>query len=753
MALVPIPLDVLVGAYYPWAENFWGFVAGVPYKNTAISDAFSLLLPHRILVMEAFRNFQWPLWNPYSFSGYPLLANWQSAPFNPLNILMLIFGDVIGFGLIVAVQPILAFTGMFLFLRNIKVTKSGSFIGAVSFALGGFMMTNLTSATTSFIFGLTPLGLFIVNKFLETSKSRYLIGLSLLTFCILTGGFFQPAFYALLLIGSYAILESLKKKERQKLMKISAWILLGAALAAIQLVPVIELLGLSIRSVDQNILEYSFGLLPLKNIFTFMAPDFFGNPTKGNFFGFLQYQEVSGYLGVVALMLAIAGLTIRKKDYRQKFFAGIFLIALGLAFENPASKLIYDIKLPLLSTGYASRWLIPASFAGSALAAFGYDHASRKTKIKFAFGVLMILGFAYFWINGGGFTATEIQVAKRNLILPFIISLSGLLIFTLPKKIAGVLICLVVLFDMGRYTVKFTPLVNSEYGTRKIEFLTRLKNRAGIYRVISEPGIMPANTWIYPRVYSVGGYDPLLYKDYEVWFRALDIGNNPNLPIDGNLGNGWMTRYLNVNNTDSPLLDLAGVKYLLTLKLDRYGKERKEGEITEKLLVKYTPVEKEGVTALLENKSVMPRAMLYYQAQSELNDTKALERLAAGLDFRSKLLLKTDTITNFESDPEDSVAVTKYSSNDVEIKAITKYGAYLFLSDTYFPGWHVSINGKESEIIRADGIFRAVKLSPGESEVKFWYYPESFKTGLAITEGAGVIILGLGLFAIKSKKI
>ena len=37
------------------------------------------ILPWKNLTIETFKMGQWPLWNPYAFSGTPHLANFQSA--------------------------------------------------------------------------------------------------------------------------------------------------------------------------------------------------------------------------------------------------------------------------------------------------------------------------------------------------------------------------------------------------------------------------------------------------------------------------------------------------------------------------------------------------------------------------------------------------------------------------------------------------------------------------------------------------
>src|SRR3989344_36680 len=331
VGLVPIPLDALVGVYHPWADQFWGFVAGVPYKNIALTDVFSQLYPWRTLAMDLIRGWQLPLWNPYSFMGGPLLANWQSAPFYPLNLLMLLFGDVTGYGLMVAVQPLLAMWFMLLFLREIKVSKAGSFVGAVSFAFGGFMMTYLEYATTGQILTFIPLSLWLTERFLRTSQMKYLLGLSLSVFFILTGGFFQPAFYALLVISTYAFVSGAvisKKIISRQLLRMFFFLLLGIGLAGIQLLPTAELLSLSIRTLDHNISEYQYGLLPLRHLVTLIAPDFFGNSATGNYFGFMQYQETSGYFGVVCLILALTALLFSKKNFRVRFFSLFFLVSL-----------------------------------------------------------------------------------------------------------------------------------------------------------------------------------------------------------------------------------------------------------------------------------------------------------------------------------------------------------------------------------------------------------------------------------------
>src|SRR5205823_5754684 len=80
-----------------------------------------------------------PLWNPFQFSGAPLLANDQSAALYPLSLL----GALLPINLATLVQvgckPILGALGTALLLRKIGCTRSAQWTGAAAFGLCGFM--------------------------------------------------------------------------------------------------------------------------------------------------------------------------------------------------------------------------------------------------------------------------------------------------------------------------------------------------------------------------------------------------------------------------------------------------------------------------------------------------------------------------------------------------------------------------------------------------------------------------------------
>jgi uncharacterized membrane protein YfhO len=103
-----------------------------------------------------------------------------------------------------------------------------------------------------------------------------------------------------------------------------------------------------------------------------------------------------------------------------------------------------------------------------------------------------------------------------------------------------------------------------------------------------------------------------------------------------------------------------------------------------------------------------------------------------------------DRNLQFKEDSQSEVTIIEYKPNRVVLKTKSEDDAILFLSDTYFPGWNVSIDGRSDKIYKADYAFRAVPVSKGDHEVIFWYYPASFDLGLKISIGT---LFTLGLFA------
>jgi len=85
--------------------------------------------------------------------------------------------------------------------------------------------------------------------------------------------------------------------------------------------------------------------------------------------------------------------------------------------------------------------------------------------------------------------------------------------------------------------------------------------------------------------------------------------------------------------------------------------------------------------------------------------------------------------------------IIRYEPNKVVIDVDASSDGFLFLSDTYYPGWKAYLDGKETKIYRANYYFRAVQVKEGKHRVEFSYFPKTFIIGLIGTGIFGIIII------------
>ena len=72
--LYPIPADLLVSFYFPWYSGGWeGYNPWTTHKELLNADAIRQIYLWKEFAISQFKNGQFPLWNPYTFSGQPFI--------------------------------------------------------------------------------------------------------------------------------------------------------------------------------------------------------------------------------------------------------------------------------------------------------------------------------------------------------------------------------------------------------------------------------------------------------------------------------------------------------------------------------------------------------------------------------------------------------------------------------------------------------------------------------------------------------
>lgn len=165
-------------------------------------------------------------------------------------------------------------------------------------------------------------------------------------------------------------------------------------------------------------------------------------------------------------------------------------------------------------------------------------------------------------------------------------------------------------------------------------------------------------------------------------------------------------------------------------------------------LEKYRQVYQEDAVAIYESQSVLPRAFLVPKAVSFPNESALLLRLnAPDFDPWSEILLEGQVSApqGASSRAPGQATITSYEDLRVIVATENPEPAFLFLGDSYYPGWKAFLDGDEVTIYRANYLFRAVALPPGRHTVEFRYEPASFALGIWISGAvAGITILLAG---------
>lgn len=745
--LVPFPSNYLVSRFPPW-QYFYQ----TPIKNEAMPDVLSQLYPWRHLVVESFKNGQWPLWNPYLFSGTPLLANFQSAVFSPLNFLLLVFPFATGWSLMILVQPLLAALFMFLFLRELKVSRWGSVVAATAFSFCGFMVVWMAYGTLSLAIVWLPLLLWAIEKSFKKASILPLTITSLSLAFSFFSGHFQTSVYVILAVVFYTIFKFWQTKNLRNFLFVAVFIFLGVLIASPQIFPSIELYFQSVRGQSFRQTE----VIPWSYLMTLLAPDFFGNPTTGNnWFG--HYAEWASFIGVWPLILGVWVFLKKRGNKEVAFFFLLGIVSLLFSLDTPLTDLLTKLKIPVLSTSANSRLIVIFSFTFSVLAGFAIDSLRKEWEERknfknfflylLAAGVALILLwlsvlFFHFW------PADKIMVIKRNLLLPSLIYMSGAIIlssgFILRKNLKAILlvvILIVIAFDSLRFAVKWMPFEKPEHLYPQLPVTKFLKKEVGINRVFGNFGNELA---VYFHIPSIEGYDPLYPKRYKELISAANDGQIGDLFADRS------TVLLEKNAQHNPrLLSLLGVKYLLHAKDDGWSPWVFPFW---KNLDQYDLVYDGPKYQVLENKKSLPRVFLVGDYEVS-NDPKAIikQLLDEDFDYKNKLILE-EKLSEEISPGSGEVKITDYTSGKIKIEVIHSQPQLLFLSDNYYPGWQAKVDGWETKIYRANYAFRAIFVPEGKHLVEFIYDPISFKAGLILSGGAILALAALNLIAILKRR-
>ena len=520
------------------------------------------------------------LWDTLLFAGFPMMADPQVMTWYPPAFLLSFLPGSWNVFMLLAYVAGSAF--MYGYMYTLSRSRFAALTSGLVFGLSGFMMAHLGHAVIIHAAAWIPLIIWSLERLRRKLSAKWLIIGSFAVTLSFSGGHSQIFFYGLILSVAYAgALGWSAPIGRWRYYLVSVlMLLLGISLAAIQIIPTAELLGQSAR-VGYSFQDFVSHSLPPRQALTMIFPAVFGAaPESGSlpYFGATNQTELTGYAGLLPLMLAALGLIATKKKFLGWFWLCVTLFAFLLVMGDatPMARLIYHI--PILNGFRApARHFIELTMAVSVLCGLGVAAILREEvsarlirRVILIAGVAMIVCLALLFMNSHYMAAIATQkgVAQLSLLpwknravgIPIVVFLLGITVVAYwhkqPASTARrVLLLTVLVIDLGSFGWFYewrsaspdkNALNQPEFATRYKTLLDASHQRLMPYRsprgTIAE---MPPNLTRLWGVPSASGYNVLILSRISNLLPMIDAIGTP-LP--------W-------SEPDNKSLDLMAVRY------------------------------------------------------------------------------------------------------------------------------------------------------------------------------------------------
>ncbi len=367
------------------------------------SDLQNYALANLTHLYAALADGRLPLWDPYRLLGVPFLANPQTAVLYPVN-LALSWAEpiaVLTSGLVL--HTYIAGLGMMAFCRRaLRTGWLGALVGAMAFALGGYLAARMGLPNQLAVLAWLPLILLCVDRLLARPQLTTTAILAVLFALQYLAGHPQAQYISLALTGLYLTArifrisivsgaEALPGLARA----LGAFVVaaaLGLGLSAAQLLPGLTLRSLSLRAEGLPIWHQNAFALPKELIGSALLPTFVERPFS---------EEFVSYVGVITILLAALALLDKQRRFEGFLFLGLSVLGvwIALGLTTPLFGLLSDELPGFDQFRVPARWLLLTTFSLSALAAIGTDravHISRATWYAGAGRALALIGAAIF---------------------------------------------------------------------------------------------------------------------------------------------------------------------------------------------------------------------------------------------------------------------------------------------------------------------------------------------------------------------
>ena len=738
-------------------------------------------------------------WCPGMFAGYPLFAETQTGPlYPPTFLLFLLLPAPAAFSFNVLLHFAAAGWGAWWLARKLGVGGTAAVAAGAAYELSGFLVTHVVHFNLLTGAALAPWAVGLAWEAWRGSP-RCALGLAVVVAGLLLGAHPYATMMTLMLVAAAWLARGGTAAGRVRGGGVAAAaVLLGTALAAVQVLPTRELLARTSRggSVDWSFL--TFGSFPSWQIPALVAPNLFGTPVDGSYWGgpdWSHFAETCAFVGLPVLAMAAAALVLRR-DRPTLFAAGAGAVSfvLMLGKYTPLYHVVSWIPL-LQSTRLPARFALPWTVAMVVLGALGLDallraEAPRRRRAVIAGAVAATaLAVAALAANeaarspdaaltgtGRMWTAQleTISAAARGNAVRLVVTLAatlGVLAMFLRARVprfaaAGLIVVLTAdLLSWGR---SFNPTVPGDWITEAppaVEALPRTEPRPRIFRQGADE--------IWARAPGTQRVDPFTpnWSDHAATYRtgAWALPPNTQLLYGVDSGEGftsllpeqwleWMGLAGAPGAAPRPELteaqaDLLSLDAVISTGAGIAGEGWEAVSLPGDVWVSLNRDPLPRVRRATAWETVEDRGALLARVRSEDHDPRAavlLERVIPGLPASSAAAGRAEDAVSAlqaaDGHAEDSVSAREAAPGRWEIQAPAG-GGWIVVSESWDPDWRAAGPDGDLPVVRADGLFVAFPAPAGGGEVVLEHSPASVRNGAIVSGVALLLLLGLGVAA------
>lgn len=664
---------------------------------------------------------EWPLWNPLEFGGMPLLANYQSAVLYPPRLLHVVFDRYVATTFYVLLKLWLCGFCAFICARVFGLRPLSAMIPAVAWMLSGYNTTWAYWADPD-VAAWLPLQVASAELLVRRHFRRGCALMALSSTLMLLGGHPESAFTMSVGTGVFFFLRVVLSGQSVWKPVVFAGLAWAAALAvtAPQTLPFLEYLPESQTYAGRaNVGAADLHFFPGSAWICFFVPRFFGADVDGNFWTTSAENQnfvIMAYAGVSVWILALCAFAGRSRRGIGVLFALCIpaVVSVGLAMDAPLLGRVH--RLPLVESVWGCWFLGFPMFVLTLLAGFGWERIVDNNVTRRGAGVLALLCVVTALLCGATY-AFNLSLLKVEEVLPYvtfqlgvaagIVLLSAALLVWGVKRGGGRAVSVLAIVLVGGDLVWAARNLHPGAPHGQVLFETNLTNVLSQHpdRVHAVPAEIPTGLLQGYGIEQLWGYDGIMPAR---WWRFL------------------------AETETSRVERMTGVRYVLT---------KPDAE------PKGLPLDGVG---LHERTDSLPRAFLS-RSVVRVEDEAAIFIRMGESDFDpEREVFTTSSLAMFPDAQSGDLGVTKSisrTSNAVVIDIETNESCVLVLSDAFYPGWNVEIDGEPAEIFPAYHAFRGVVVPAGPHRVAFKYEPKVFRTGLMISLAAiAITIVGCGIF-------